>query len=252
MKIPAAFAALITIVTRLNAGDVTETPFPIDKGSLFVETDFIRSSMDTSNDVRTTTTIFGETLIGYGLTPRIELQTALVPYAHETVRFENMETTSTGGGNVALRANINLLRTEKDTFGLSILPFTHLPVGYGHFQVDQIHGGVAIPVAWTIAKGWSVSAMGVFEHIDAGVGSNHDWAVSTTISLDFSVTETVGAYVELTNLGESSDLKRWGTTSNFGVLISLNRTMDFTAGLNLGLTEPAYDQEFFLRLTTLW
>jgi hypothetical protein len=94
--------------------------------------------------------------------------------------------------------------------------------------------------------------MGVFEYIDAGAGSNHDWSVSTTVSLDFSMTETVGAYVELTNVAESSDLNRWGATSNFGVFVALNPTMDLTAGLNLGLTEPAYDQEFFLRLTTLW
>lgn len=252
MKLALVVAGLALVAAKVDAGDVTESPFPIDKGVLFVETDIVRSSRDGNDDVHTTTTVYGETLIGYGVSHRVELQANLVPYARESVRSGSTNTTSTGGGNLALRANIGLLRTDGDTFGLSILPFTHLPVGYGHFHVDQFHGGIAVPVSWAIAKSWSLSATGLVEHIEAEAGSNHDWSVSTTVSLDFSVTKDLGAYLELTNVAESSDLDRWGSTANFGIVITLNDTVNFTAGLNLGLTEPAYDEEFFLRLSTLW
>lgn len=240
------------LVSNGYSGDVTETPFSIQKGDWFIETDTIRWSRDRVSGKETTIVVYGETLIGYGLTEAIELQASFAPFVEEKVTGNSGTSQSNGGGDVTIRANIELVRRDDDLFGLSLLPFVRLPTGFGELQVDRIESGLAVPVAWSIAERWDISATGVLERFNASDGTGGAWVVSTSVSIDFGITESVGAYVEVSNVAEDSDLKSWGATAHFGAIVTINDHLDLTFGFNLGMTDPAFDQETFLRLSSLW
>jgi hypothetical protein len=127
-----------------------------------------------------------------------------------------------------------------------------LPTGFGELQVDRIEGGLAVPIALTVAEGIDVSITTLIERQSGSDATGSVWAFSNAISLDFAVTETAGAYVEITNVGEKSDLTTWGTMAHFGAVYTVNEHVDLTLGYNLGLTDPALDREAFLRISALW
>ena len=140
------------------------------KGQWQLETDLYDQTWDRSGGGMAVTTLYSNPTLKYGLTDKLDIEAAMVPY--QTVRTRDGQTgaidRASGAGDLTLQAKFAL------TPSISLMPFVTAPTATHGLGAGGWEGGVRVPAQIMLSQDWSI---GMTAEIDvarnAGGGGTH-------------------------------------------------------------------------------
>lgn len=219
----------------LRPFSIDDTPTTLDVGHVQAEIDLAVVGYDRGDGARTVTTQVMPTRLRLGLSPRLEAQLVVVPYAAASTEAAGAETGEAGYGSTYGRVKLNLWGNDGGATAAALVPF----VGR---TGDAWTGGLA--VAGTVELGAGL-VFGVVPQVEVGA----DGAVATTTANVsraiagpvIGIAETCG---RVDTMGSPWALQ---ATGSFAVGVTDDAEID--AGVRRGVTGPVPDVEGFLRVS---
>lgn len=161
-------------------------PCVLDQGRFQVELSAADITRDKSAGVTTTTTVYGDLGLRYGLTPLTEIQLAWSPYVR-TKESGAGGSRTTGSGDLTLAFRRSLANPDGSGVSVAIQPFVVAPTGKTGIGAEPWRGGVALPVSIALSE---TTGFGVTPQIEAaadskGEGTHMSASVAAGISRAF-------------------------------------------------------------------
>jgi hypothetical protein len=234
--------------------DQTETPFTVDAGHVQVEMDLVNVVRDVEgfSGMHTTTTAWqiAPFNVKLGLLNNVDLHVVLNTHQWSRVEDEMSGTidTPSGLGDVATRLKVNLWGNDDGRTALAVIPFVKWPLAASGVRNGRFEGGIIFPFAAELSGGWDLGAMTEVDAVAANADGHHLEFVNT-ITVGHDVAPRMGMYVELvlTSGSVSGFWNRW--QADVGLTYGMGNNVQFDAGCNFGINEPAPDVNPFVGLS---
>ncbi len=194
---------------------------------------------------------FGDTLIRYGLTERLEVQLALP--GHVTDRSRDRATGAlsrvAGFGDIGASLRFSLVHPDGSGTAVAIEPFVTAPTGKAGIGADGWTGGVIAPLAFDLGGGWALVADPEVD-IDPNSlkgGAHAAWTGLVGLSHDIARGLSLGGEV-----WAMRDADPGAKTTQASVDLTLSwmprehGNLQFDAGANFGLTHETPDNELYV------
>lgn len=233
--------------------DKTESPYTVPKGMVQMESDLAAYTYDKHNadDVTLKAWNFGSLNFKYGVADNVDFQVVFDGYLNEKTEDRATGVTSRhdGVGDLTARLKVNLWGNDGGSTALALMPFVKVPTASHGLGNDEVEGGLIIPLAVELAKGWG---MGIMTEVDitadeGGGGHHAEFVNSVTVGHD--LTEKLGAYVEFWSLISAENSSDWQGSVDVGLTYALTDNLQVDAGCNFGVTESAEDVHPFVGLS---
>ena len=140
------------------------------QGKWQLETDIYDETWDRSGGGMTVTSLYSNPTLKYGLTDRLDIEAAMVPY--QRVRTRDGQTGAidrmSGQGDLTLQAKFALNPS------LSLMPFVTAPTATRGLGAGGWQGGVRVPAQIMLSQDWSISMTAELDVVrnDAGGGTH--------------------------------------------------------------------------------
>jgi hypothetical protein len=226
---------------RTDRPDATESPFTVDPGHVQLEMDFANLTEDRRDGGRTREWALAPFNLRLGLTPRFELGVFAEPFDRtSTTPPGGPHETRTGYGDITLRGKWNDAGNDAGGFAWGVIADVKLPTASSGLGNGKMEGGLILPIAVSLPKGWNFGAMTAMGMHYNQRGYQGAWL--NTATLGHGLTRNTSGYVELTSsVGGASH----ASTFDFGWTWQLDASTQLDAGVNLGIAGIAPDQQIF-------
>lgn len=190
-------------------------PCVLDQGRFQVETSAIDVTRDRAAGVTTTTTLYGDLALRYGLTPRLELELAVSPYVR-------VRESGSGGGRISGAGDLTLTFRQSlanpDGSGVSIAlqPFVTAPTGRDGIGAPSWRGGVALPVSISLDD---ATGLGFTPQVQAAPDATGD-GTHLAASLAVGISRSLGAVSLAAELWAQRDQDPSGHTTSASLDLS--------------------------------
>lgn len=228
--------------------DVTESPFTLESGRVQLEASVVSYTRDRRNpegdDRRVTIWNVMPTNVRIGVRPDFELQVISDNFLDvEVVQpSAGVHERRRGFGDVTLRVKQNFWGNDGGASALGLIPFVKLPTSSAGLGNRSVEGGIILPFARELGRGWSLGAMTEADAVrnDADDGYVARWINTATIGRD--LTERLGLFAELTaETGHGPAV----VTFDAGCTYALRPNLQLDLGANFGLSRAASDLVVF-------
>ena len=235
--------------------DLTESPFTVDAGHFQIEMDFANYTHDRDksggHDISSGAWSFAAVNLKAGLTPSTDLQLIVAPFnvVRSKDRVAGVSTRQDGFGDMTLRVKHNFWGNDGGATALGIMPFVKLPTNGDDLGNHSVEGGLILPFAVSLPRGWDLSAMTEVDclHDDKGNGSHATFVNS--VSAGHAIAGGLAGYVEFYSEISAERGTSWVGLANFGLTCTVGRNTQFDAGVNIGVTPAAPDWNPFVGMT---
>ena len=251
-----AFVVLILFVSAawtLRA-QVTESPHTVKPGSLLIEMDGLRLSMDRAEAAGNKYTALGvaSTIVTAGLTQTLDVQIGLDLFLRETFEIGGARDSRSGVGDVSLRVKWTFWRDERLGAALAIIPYVRVPTSSGGIGADAVEGGFIVPWAMHVGGGVTAGAMFQWDVVrnDADNGYDANWNVSGFVQRP--LTQFFSVYGEATIHASSTGLSHWAGSIGIGALWNLTSRLQLDYELMRGMNSRATDWTHVARVNWQW
>ncbi len=223
--------------------DATESPFTLEPGRMQLEASaasWLRERYTSEWDgIRVEIWNFLPFNLRLGLTPRWELQ--VVVDGHLDVKVEDrplgIRIRQRGLGDITLRAKCNFWGNDGGKTAFGVMPFVKLPTASDGLGNDFVEGGIIFPFAMKLGREMSLGAMTELD-LSRNERDSYDKIWINTVTLGRDLTDTLGAFVELTiETGAGKPALGFNT----GLTFMVNDNLQLDAGVAIGLTRTAPD-----------
>ncbi|MBV9899958.1 MAG: transporter [Alphaproteobacteria bacterium] len=223
-------------------------PCTIDKGHGDVEVGLADWTLDKSGGTRTDSWVFGDTLVRYGLTDRLEVQVGWTAYG--TVREKSagaVVSRMSGTGDVTLALRRNLVNPDGSGFSAALMPYASLPTGGRTLGAGTWSAGILLPVSYSLPHGFALSFTGRIEAAADADRQGRHLAYGAIAGLDIPLGEKLSATVELSGQRDQ-DPGGHATEVLAGLSFAYTASPDLQldAGANAGLSRSAADAELYV------
>ena len=234
--------------------DLTESPYTVDAGHVQWEIDLFNATYDrTVNQGESLTTdsrIWGGLNFKVGLLDQVDLQT-IVPM-HVDQRTESsvagQSQRKRGTGDLTTRLKINLWGNDGGPTAMAIMPFVTFPTGAQSIGQERTTGGVILPFAMELEKGWSLGAQTEVDWVeDEGNGLDTQWF--NTLTLGHAIVGNLAGYTEWAARMHLDSGQPWEGQWNVGLTYAISSEIQLDGGCNFGITSSAPDTNPFLGLS---
>jgi hypothetical protein len=228
--------------------DQTESPYTVDAGHFQIELDFFKFTYDrrSLDGVHTESWNVAPINLKAGLLNSVELQIILDNYVQE--RTTNPTSRASGFGDITARLKINLWGNDGGTTALAIMPFIKLPLNASNLRNGRTEGGIIVPLAVELPRGWSMGMMTEVDFVNDGAGG-HDAEWLNSITFSHGIAGKLGGYVEFVSVTGNAAGFRWQAQADVGFTYAVTGDMQFDVGCNFGLTRSAPDFQPFAGLS---
>ncbi len=193
--------------------DQTESPYTVDAGHLQVELDFGYAEFARGIDGgREDTTTWGIVPVNVrlGLLNNVEVLMLADPYVHS--RTEHLAggivEQASGFGDLQTRLKINFWGNEGGRTAFGVMPFIKWPLSRSGLRNGKTEGGIIVPFALDLGRGWSLGVMTEFDLVSDDDGDTRAQFVNS-VTVGHSLTRKLGAYAEFYALARRSRGFRW-------------------------------------------
>lgn len=215
----------------------------VPKGRFQVETDVYDQSWMRDRGQDQTVTYYSNPTFKYGLTDKIDIEAAIVPY--QTTRTKNLVTGETftqhGASDLTLEGKYALTKE------ITLMPFVTAPTAGGGQGAGGWGGGVRAPMQFELpAKGWSVSLTPELDAVHDQAGDGTHFAHVEVIGLNKDLAKGFSTAVELWGLW---DYDPSGQTTQASVDLELIyvppalKSLQLDAQVNFGVTRDTPDTQ---------
>lgn len=240
--------------------DKTESAYTVDAGHFAFETDLFaytyRKQVEVENGVTTTTVnrLYSFNLINLkvGLTNWSDFQLIAPTFnvSHEKVNGTLIR--RSGYADTLLRFKASILGNDDGPVAFAAMPFIKLPTnadGLGH---KKIEGGIAIPAAARLPRGWNFGTMLQYDRAKNERDEAFHSEFASSYTIDHDLVGTLNAYGELFTRSSTEKSAGWVATFDMGLTWMPSPDVQFDTGVNIGLTDAADDWNPFLGLSVRW
>ena len=216
--------------------DQTESAFTVDAGHFQIEMDFVKFTYDRHRPSWNVAPVN----LKAGLLNNVDLQVVLDNYIHESG--------ASGFGDITTRLKINLWGNDGGTTALAIMPYLKLPLDASNLRNGGTEGGIIVPLAVELPRGWSMGLMTEVDFVSDGAGGHDvEWLNSITFSHD--IAGRLGGYVEFVSVHGNAPGFDWQAQADAGFTYAVSDDVQFVFGCNFGVTKSAPDIQPFAGLT---
>ena len=234
--------------------DQTESAYTVDAGHFQMEMDFVNAVFDRDRsgggDVRTTVLGVAPLNLKVGLLNNVDVQFMLDSYVQSRVedRVAGTVNNASGFGDLQTRLKINLWGNDGGKTALAIMPFVKWPLSASSLRNGKTEGGVIVPLAVELPRGWSMGLMTEFDFVrNNEAGYDTDFVNSITFSHD--IVGDLGGYVEFFSVVGTAADSEWQGQADVGFTYALNNNTQLDFGCNFGVTKSAPDFNPFVGLS---
>jgi hypothetical protein len=218
----------------------TNSPCTVDPGHFQLETDFANVTVDHSGGADTTTVLYTNPTLKYGVSDTVDLEASIVPY--ETIvsrdRASNVTARNEGVGDFFFRVKWALIGAAGGN-GLAFIPYLKAPTASGGVGNGVWEGGLIVPVQVMLPANWSVVFDPEIDVLKDPLDDNHHLAYSNLICFTYPLSKTVNGSVELWG-GENDQpghvLKQASADVAATWIPPSDQNLQFDGGVNFGLT----------------
>ncbi len=235
--------------------DKTESPYTVDAGHFQVELDLVSYSYDRHNTAfdgtRVETFAYAPVNLKVGLCNRVDLQ--LVVQSYNEVRTRDLAagtvTRQRGFGDVIPRLKVNLWGNDGGRTAFAVMPYAKLPTNQDQLGNNSVEGGVILPLAIELPRGWGMGVMTQLDYNRDGAGDGYHPEFVNTITFSRDIIGKLGGYVEFFSSVSTERGAPWVGTADLGLTYGLTRNLQLDAGVNIGVTRSADDFNPFIGLS---
>lgn len=235
--------------------DKTESAYTVDAGHFQIEMDVLNYSYDRHNPVkaneRVETVGIAPMNLKLGLRNNVDLQVVMEPYT--SVRTQDLTTgmvqRQRGFGDITVRSKINLWGNDGGDTALALMPFLKLPTNQDGLGNDSVEGGLIVPLAVSLPRGWGMGLMTEVDFVRDEAGGGYHTEFINTVTFAHDLTDKLGGYVEFFSLVSTESKSDWVGTIDLGLTYALTDDIQLDAGVNLGVTRRADDINPFLGIS---
>ena len=230
--------------------DRTESPYSVEPGRLQIETDVIKHTRDRVGAERSRDLSVAGTNLKVGLARRADLQLVVDGWSRERIERAGSPTVSRSGvGDVTARLKLNLRGNDGGRWAFAAMPFVTLPRGEEGEGWARREGGLILPLALELPRGFGLGAMGEVDLRPdaAGTGQHAEWIASITTSHE--IAGGLSGFVELYSLQSAARGSDWIGTFDAGITWALTPDFQLDTGFNAGLSSAAEDLTMFVGLS---
>lgn len=223
--------------------DATESPFTLDAGHFQYETDLFKSEKIKINGINTINNFYNAANIKLGITNSLDLQLIAETFTTTIVKAAGMRSSTSGFGDLVIRAKKNLWGNDGGKTAFGLLPFINIPV---HAD-DKLWGGIILPFAATLSNEWDFGAQVETDLVNGEVKSGYhvNYLISATTS--HPVTKNPDFFFEGLAL-RNNDIKIFEYFLDAGFVFNLKKNMNLDTGVYYGLKKIS-PKTFFVGLS---
>jgi hypothetical protein len=232
--------------------DKTESPYTVDAGHFQIEADIVNYTYDRHNsafsDTRVETVSIAPVNFKAGLCNNVDFQLVVETYTSVRVhdRANGTIETRRGFGDIIPRLKWNVWGNDGGATALALMPFVKLPTNQDDPGNNSVEGGLIVPLAVELPRGWAVGLMTEIDINRDDVGSNHHVEFINSITFSHDITGKLAAYAELFSAVSTESNSEWVGTVDLGLTYGLTDDIQLDAGVNIGVTRSADDINPFL------
>ena len=230
--------------------DKTESPYTVDAGHFQFEMDLVTYAYDRSGPDTDAWSVAPVNL-KLGLWNNVDLQVVLEPF--NQVRVSNpwpgTTRTKSGFGDVTTRLKVNLWGNDGGRTALALMPFTVFPSGQEDVGGGTLGGGLIVPLAVELPRGWSMVLMTEVDFLRGDEGADNQASFVNSITFSHNLVGKLAGYVEFFSEVSTGRDARWVGTVDLGLTYGLTDNLQLDGGINIGVTESADDLNPFLGLS---
>ena len=243
---------LVAFLPAWLTAQVTETPFTVAPGSVLVEMDGLRVSVDRDGGSRYTGIAVASTLLSAGITPYLDVQAGVDVFLKETFRFGGSRDSQSGLGDLSFRMKWTFWRDDKRGAALAAIPYVKIPSGSSSVGSDAMEGGVILPWAMKLATGAIVGAMFQWDLVRNDAENGYDGHWHTTAYVEQEVIGTFAVYAEAAVVATSAGSSKTTSTLGVGGRLRVTKHVELDYELQRGINSRANDWTHVLRVNWEW
>ena len=234
--------------------DQTESAYTVDAGHFQIEMNFANGEIDrdrsSGGDVRSQIWSFGGVNLKAGLLNNVDIQFVLDGHVDSRVkdRVANVVEDHSDFGDVQTRLKINVWGNDGGKTAFAIMPFVKWPLSQTSLRDGMTEGGVILPLAVELPRGWGMGVMTEFDFVSDGNGG-YDTEYFNTITFSHDIVGNLGGYVEFAALITPESGADWQGQVDVGFTYGLDENTQLDFGCNFGVTKSAPDFNPFAGIT---
>jgi hypothetical protein len=225
--------------------DKTESPYTVPAGRFQLEADLLSFRHHSSGDLRTIAWDVAPFNLKIGLADNVDLQLVLGTFytehtEHRTLRIAERHS---GLGDLTARLKLNVLGNDAGPWALAVMPFVKLPTDRGGAGNDAVEGGLIVPFATELPRGWS---LGLMTELDVLRNDRYYASFINSITVGHDLTQKLAGYVEFYSEVSRQRGEGWIGSIDVGLTYGLTPNLQLDAGINRGVTGAADDINPFM------
>jgi hypothetical protein len=234
--------------------DKTESAYTVDAGHFQVEMDLLSYAYDRERSGGATTTVdaFAIAPINFkvGLCNQVDLQVVVETWNYVRTKVSAPGFKSSqhqrGFGDITTRLKYNFWGNDGGKTAFAAMPFVKLPTNQDELGNNSVEGGLILPLAVELPKGFGMGVMTEFDFNRDAVGDGYHTEFVNTITLSHDIVGDLGGYVEFFSAVSTEDDSEWVGTVDLGLTYGLTENIQLDGGVNIGVTDVAPDINPFL------
>lgn len=216
------------------------SPCTVDAGHWQVESDIYNVTVQRGAGVTTTTELFTNPTLKFGVTNTVDLEASVTPYEQVTVTDHGITSRASGVGDLFLRAKVALVGDDGGNVGLAISPFVKIPTAGHALGNGAVEGGVTGLLQVNLPDNWSVNFNPEVDVLENAAGGGQHVNAIAVVSLNRPVSKTITLSGELWT---DSDFDPAGTVTQYSAdlgaawIPAATPSVQFDGGVNFGLNK---------------
>jgi hypothetical protein len=212
--------------------------------------DAFSGTFDRTDDFETRELVFGGVNLKVGLLNQVDLQFVVDSYVETRYedRVSHAVIEASGVGDFQTRLKVNLWGNDEGRTALALMPFVKWPLPESGVRNGKTEGGLIIPFAADLGKGWGLGAITEVDFVSDGRGG-YDVESFNTVALGRDLFGNLGAYIEFAARVTPEIDSEWQGQIDLGFTYGLSPDIQLDAGCNFGVTESAPDFNPFVGFT---
>jgi hypothetical protein len=154
-----------------------------------------------------------------------------------------------GFGDLTPRLKWNLWGNDGGSTALAAMPFVKLPTNQDELGNDAVEGGLILPLAASLPRGWSLGAMAEFDVIEDGDADGYHAEFFDTIALGHAIVGDLAGFVEFASLASAERDGDWVGLLGPGLTYAVSEDLQLDAGVHAGVSRAADDVSTFVGLS---
>lgn len=234
--------------------DQTESPYTVDAGHFQVEVDAFNATFDhdksAGTDLQERSWTAGSINLKVGLLNNVDIQFIFDSWQESRIedRVANTVTRTSGAGDLQTRLKINLWGNDGGPTAFGIMPFIKWPLSESEVRNGKTEGGLIVPFAADLGKGWGLGAMTEIDFVSDSSGGR-DIEYFNTITVGHDLVGNLAAYLEFAALVTPENDDDWQGQLGVGFTYAIGDNTQLDWGCNFGVTESAPDYNPFAGIT---